>query len=54
MNVKRCCQSVIRRGIKTAVTLCWSIKYEEVYIHAYKSVFEALAGIGRYLSFDNS
>ncbi|MGO6891778.1 MULTISPECIES: IS3 family transposase [Rhizobium] len=31
-----------------------SIKYEEVYLHAYKSVSEARAGIGRYLSFYNT
>ena len=31
-----------------------SIKYEEVYLHAYKAVFEARAAIGRYLSFCNS
>ncbi len=28
-----------------------SIKYEEVYLHAYKTVSEARAGIGRYLNF---
>jgi putative transposase len=31
-----------------------SIKYEEVYLHAYKSVPEARAGIGRYLDFYNN
>ena len=31
-----------------------SIKYEEVYLHAYKSVPEARAGIGRYLTFYNT
>nr|WP_316653158.1 IS3 family transposase [uncultured Gellertiella sp.] len=31
-----------------------SIKYEEVYLHAYKTVPEARAGIGRYLAFYNS
>jgi len=31
-----------------------SIKYEEVYLHAYKTVSEARAAIGRYLSFYNS
>ncbi|UDY19002.1 transposition protein [Acinetobacter baumannii] len=31
-----------------------SIKYEEVYLHAYKTVSEARAGIGRYLAFYNS
>jgi len=30
-----------------------SIKYEEVYLHAYKTVSEARVGIGRYLSFYN-
>ncbi|WP_162950421.1 IS3 family transposase [Rhizobium jaguaris] len=30
-----------------------SIKYEEIYLHAYKSVPEARAGIGRYISFYN-
>lgn len=30
-----------------------SIKYEEVYLHAYKSVPEARTGIGRYLAFYN-
>jgi putative transposase len=31
-----------------------SIKYEEVYLHAYESVSEAKAGIGRYVTFYNS
>ena len=31
-----------------------SIKYEEVYLHAYESVSDARAGIGRYLEFYNS
>ncbi|HAJ8872042.1 TPA: IS3-like element ISKpn11 family transposase [Escherichia coli] len=31
-----------------------SIKYEEVYLHAYKTVSEARAGIGCYLAFYNS
>ncbi|WP_165915117.1 IS3 family transposase [Rhizobium sp. PP-F2F-G48] len=31
-----------------------SIKYEEVYLHAYKTVSEARVGIGRYLTFYNS
>jgi len=31
-----------------------SIKYEEVYLHAYESVSEARAGIGRYVNFYNS
>ncbi|WP_186806533.1 IS3 family transposase [Rhizobium leguminosarum] len=31
-----------------------SIKYEEIYLHAYKSVSEARAAIGRYLSFYNT
>jgi hypothetical protein len=30
-----------------------SVKYEEVYLHAYDSVAEARAGIGRYLAFYN-
>ena len=30
-----------------------SIKYEEIYLHAYNSVSEARAGIGKYLSFYN-
>jgi putative transposase len=30
-----------------------SLKYEEVYLHAYDSVAEARAGIGRYLGFYN-
>lgn len=30
-----------------------SIKYEEVYLHAYKTVSEARLGIGRYLAFYN-
>ncbi|WP_298965091.1 IS3 family transposase [uncultured Roseibium sp.] len=35
--------------------LFWrSIKYEEVYLHAYKTVSEARAGIGRYLTFYNT
>ena len=31
-----------------------SIKYEEVYLHAYKTASEARTGIGRYLNFYNS
>jgi putative transposase len=31
-----------------------SIKYEEVYVHAYKTVSEARDGIGRYLKFYNT
>jgi putative transposase len=31
-----------------------SVKYEEVYLHAYESVSQAKAGIGRYLNFYNS
>jgi putative transposase len=31
-----------------------SIKYEEVYLHAYESVHEARASIGRYINFYNS
>jgi len=31
-----------------------SIKYEEVYLHAYESVSEARAGIARYIAFYNS
>jgi putative transposase len=31
-----------------------SVKYEEVYLHAYRTVSEAQAGIARYLSFYNS
>ncbi len=31
-----------------------SIKYEEVYLHAYKTVSEARVGIGRYLTFYNT
>jgi len=31
-----------------------SIKYEEVYLHAYESVTEARQGLGRYLGFYNS
>lgn len=30
-----------------------SVKYEEVYLHAYDSVFEARASLGRYLDFYN-
>ena len=33
--------------------LCRSVKYEEVYLHAYADVAEARAGIGRYLAFYN-
>lgn len=37
------------------VELLWrSIKYEEVYLHAYKTVPEVRAGIGRYLTFYNN
>ncbi len=31
-----------------------SVKYEEVYLHAYDSVADARASIGRYLGFYNS
>lgn len=31
-----------------------SIKYEEVYLHAYDSIAEAKAGIGRYIAFYNA
>ncbi len=31
-----------------------TIKYEEVYLHAYKTVSEARVGIGRYLTFYNT
>ena len=31
-----------------------SVKYEEVYLHAYESVSEAKAGIGRYIRFYNT
>ncbi len=31
-----------------------SIKYEEIYLHAYDSVGHAKAGIGRYIDFYNS
>jgi putative transposase len=31
-----------------------SIKYEEVYLHAYKTVSDARLGIGRYMAFHNS
>src|SRR5271156_2824251 len=31
-----------------------SVKYEEVYLHAYDSVAEARSGLGRYLTFYNS
>ena len=31
-----------------------SVKYEEVYLHAYQGVAEARAGIGRYLAFYNA
>jgi len=31
-----------------------SVKYEEVYLHAYKTVAEARSNIGRYLNFYNS
>ncbi len=30
-----------------------SVKYEELYLHAYADVAEARAGIGRYLAFYN-
>ena len=30
-----------------------SVKYEEVYLHAYASVAAARAGLGRYLNFYN-
>ena len=31
-----------------------SVKYEEVYLHAYTAVSEACAAIGRYLAFYNA
>jgi putative transposase len=33
--------------------LCWSVKYEEVYLHAYDSVGQARTSLGRYLDFYN-
>jgi transposase InsO family protein len=33
--------------------LWWTVKYEEVYLRAYTSVFEARASITRYLGFCN-
>ena len=30
------------------------VKYKEVYLHAYKTMSEARAGIGRYLNFYNT
>lgn len=52
-------QDAIRTGAgmlpaQDAERLWRSIKYEEVYLHAYKTVSEARAGIGRYLTFYNS
>jgi putative transposase len=42
-------------GDNVFVEQLWrSIKYEEVYLHAYKTVPEARVGIGRYLTFYNS
>ncbi|AEH81355.1 putative transposase [Sinorhizobium meliloti] len=38
---------------KVFIERLWrSIKYEEVYLHAYKTVSEARAGIGRYLTYN--
>ncbi len=34
--------------------LWWTIKYEEVYLHAYDSVTDARTSIARYLSFSNA
>ncbi len=41
-------------GATTFVEGLWrSVKYEEVYLHAYDNVSEARASIGRYLDFYN-
>ena len=32
----------------------WSLKYEEVYLHAYDDLIAARAGIARYLAYYNS
>lgn len=58
---------LLERGIKVSmdgkgrcidnifVERLWrSVKYEEVYLHAYANLSEARAGIGRYLAFYNS
>ncbi|MBB4122027.1 transposase InsO family protein [Martelella radicis] len=42
------------RDIVFAEQLWRSIKYEEVYLHAYKTVSKARVGIGRYLTFCNT
>ena len=39
---------------KFEFALCRSIKYEEVYLHAYDSVGQARAGIARYIKFYNA
>lgn len=41
------------RGKVFVERLCRSIKYGEVYLHAYDSVSQARAGIGRYIDFFN-
>jgi len=40
---------------KVFVERLWkSVKYEEVYLHAYEFVSDAKTGIGRYMTFYNS
>jgi putative transposase len=47
--------ALLRRRDNVFVERRWkSIKYEEVYLHAYETVSAAKSGIGRYLDFYNS
>jgi hypothetical protein len=46
---------ILRLDSLQEVSQVWrSIKYEEVYLHAYDSVAAAKAGIGRYFAFYNA
>ena len=57
MNAKGCKLSMDGRGAwrdNVFVERLWkSIKYEEVFLHAYDTVFAAKAGINRYIHFYN-
>jgi hypothetical protein len=47
-----CRRRRLRPGVIVERLWC-SIKYEEVYLHAHRSVSAAKAGVGRYLEFYN-
>jgi putative transposase len=64
---RRCSPLLVDHGIRISMDGrgCWrdnvfverlwrSLKYEEVYLHAYESVSAATAGIGRYVALYNA